>query len=54
MSQESREAQTRKCELLSTSIPDGCAVVTAESSKQSVPLQKRKEEAKKPLYLNRI
>jgi hypothetical protein len=54
MSQENRQAQIRKCEPLSESIPDGCAVIAAESSGLKVPLQKRKEDAKKPLYLNRV
>ena len=51
MSQDNAEAQTQKCKLLSESIPDGCAVITAEGSKLEVPLQKRKEDAKKTLYL---
>ncbi|MGA2681399.1 MAG: hypothetical protein ABSF44_06315 [Candidatus Bathyarchaeia archaeon] len=54
MTKESAEAQsTQKCKLLADSVPTGCAVITAQS-KQNVPLQKRKEEAKKTLYLNRI
>lgn len=55
MSQEKAEAkQTQKCRLLPDSVPDGCAVITAESSKQKVPLQKKKEEAKQALYLYRV
>ncbi|MGO8806823.1 MAG: hypothetical protein ACLQO7_09530 [Candidatus Bathyarchaeia archaeon] len=54
MSQDNAEAQTQKCKLLSDSVPDGCAVITAEGSKLDVPLQKRKEDAKKTLYLNRV
>ena len=50
MSQDNAEAQTQKCKLLSDSVPDGCAVITAEGSKLDVPLQKRKEDAKKTLY----
>ncbi len=55
MSQENAEAkQVQTCRLLPDSIPKGCAVISAESSKPKVPLQKRKEEAKETLYLNRV
>ena len=54
MSQDNTEAQTQKCKLLPDSVPDGCAVIAAEGSKLDVPLQKRKEDAKKTLYLNRV
>jgi hypothetical protein len=54
MTQENAEAQaTQKCKLLADSVPTGCAVITAQS-KQKVPMQKRKEEAKKTLYLNMV
>jgi hypothetical protein len=55
MTQENAKAQqAQKCKLLADSVTTGCAVITAQSSKQKMPLQKRKEEAKKTLYLNRI
>jgi len=53
MSKEKAEA-TQKCKLLPDSVLDGCAVISAESSKIKVPLQKRKEDAKQILYLNRV
>ncbi len=51
MSQQNAEA---KCKLLSDSVPEGCAFISAKSSKPKMPLQKRKEEAKQTLYLNRV
>jgi len=55
MTQENAKAQpAQKCKLLIDSVTTGCAVITAQSSKQKVPLRKGKEEAKKTLYLNRI
>jgi hypothetical protein len=55
MSQEKEEARHPKgTKLLSESIPQGCAVITAESGNLKVPLKKRKEQAKQTLYLDRI
>ena len=55
MSHEKEEARYPKgSKLLSESIPQGCTVITAESSNLKVPLKKRKEEAKQTLYLDRI
>jgi len=55
MSREKEEARHPKgTKLLSESIPHGCAVIAAESSNLKVPLKKRKEEAKRTLYLDRI
>jgi hypothetical protein len=52
MSEENAEA-TQKCKLLPDAVSDGCAVISSESSKLKVPLQKRKE-AEQTLYLNRV
>jgi len=55
MSQEKEETRhPQESKLLSESISQGCAVITAESSHLKVPLKKRKKEAKQTLYLNRI
>lgn len=54
MSQENATARHQECNLLPDGAPDGCAVISAESSLQKVSLQKRKEDAKKMLYINRV
>jgi len=55
MTQENIEAQpAQKRGPLTDSVTAGCAVITAQSRKQRMPLRKRKKEAKKTLYLNRI
>ncbi|HKM59972.1 MAG TPA: hypothetical protein VJY36_03785 [Candidatus Bathyarchaeia archaeon] len=55
MTQENTEAQhAQKREPLTDSVTAGCSAITAQSRKQKMPLRKRKKEAKKTLYLNRI
>jgi hypothetical protein len=54
MSQENPDASHQKCKLLTDSIPEGCAVISTESSKSQVPPQKRKEETKETFYIDRI
>jgi len=55
MSHENGKAGHRqKCKLSAESIPHGCTIVVGKSSNSKVSLQKRKEEAKQTLYLNRV
>ena len=54
MSQENAKARHQKTKLLRDSELKGFAVISTESSKPKVPLQKRKEQAKETLYLKRI
>jgi len=55
MSQKNAEAMRPKaCKPLSENCPEVCMVAVEKSSRLEVPLQKRKEEAKQTLYLNRV
>ena len=55
MSKEKEETRhPQESKLLTESISQGFAVITAERSPLKVPLKKRKEEAKQTLYLDRI
>jgi hypothetical protein len=55
VSHENSEAKhPQGYKLLSDSVPERCAVIAAESSDSKEALQKRKEEAKQTLYLQRI
>jgi hypothetical protein len=54
MSQENPDASHQKCKLLPDGHPEGYAVISTGSNKVQVPLQKRKEQAQQPIYLNRI
>jgi len=54
MSHKNAETRHQKCKLEPESALKACAVIAAESSQPKVSLQKRKEEAKETLYLNRI
>lgn len=49
----SKENAHPKCTLTTKSAPERCAVISAAISPK-VPLQKRKEQAKETLYLNRV
>ena len=54
MSHKNAETRHQKCKLQADTAPEACAVIAAESSTTMVSLQKRKEEARETLYLNRI
>jgi hypothetical protein len=55
VSQENSEAKRpQSCKLLPDSATERYAVIAAESSDSKEALQKRKEEAKQVLYLDRI
>jgi hypothetical protein len=49
MSQKNKARHSSNCQIAAES-----AAIVTESSKVNVPMQKRKEDAKKTLYINRI